>query len=206
MAATFTVIFALGVMGIGDLQGKEMMKAQPAKAAAAEAVWETTKGAPMYLFAIPDEANERNSVELFGIPKLLSWGRVGGCQRRVQGIEGMAQRGETACCHNLLVFSFDGGHGHALCPGQYPGMVEQEDPGSFALASQGAGIHHSSAVHRTRVRLDGYRSGASAVDCVRSDENRGCSFDLGRKSGGIVPHSLYRCVLRAWGDLLLAHK
>jgi cytochrome d ubiquinol oxidase subunit I len=77
MAATFAVIFSIAEIGIGDFHGKEMMKAQPTKAAAAEAVWESTKGAPMYLFVIPDAANERNSVELFGIPKLLSWVALG---------------------------------------------------------------------------------------------------------------------------------
>ncbi len=77
IAATFAVIFAIVEIGIGDFHGKEMMKAQPTKAAAAESVWETSRGAPMYLFVIPDEANERNSVELFGIPKLLSWVATG---------------------------------------------------------------------------------------------------------------------------------
>jgi len=73
MAATLAVIFAIAELVIGDFHGKEMVKAQPSKAAAAEAVWDSTKGAPMYLFVIPDEANERNSVQLLGIPKLLSW-------------------------------------------------------------------------------------------------------------------------------------
>lgn len=77
MAATFAVIFAVAEIGIGDFHGKEMMKAQPTKAAAAESVWETTKGAPMYLFVIPDEANERNSLEILPIPKLLSWVATG---------------------------------------------------------------------------------------------------------------------------------
>jgi cytochrome bd ubiquinol oxidase subunit I len=77
MAATFAVIFAIAEIVIGDFHGKEMMKAQPLKAAAAESVWETTKGAPLHLFAIPDEANERNSVQILGIPKLLSWVALG---------------------------------------------------------------------------------------------------------------------------------
>lgn len=87
MAATFSIIFALAVMGIGDLQGKEMMKAQPLKGAAAEAVWETTKGAPMYLFSVPDEANERNSVEIGGIPKLLSWVALGDANGVYRGLK-----------------------------------------------------------------------------------------------------------------------
>jgi cytochrome d ubiquinol oxidase subunit I len=87
IAATFTVIFAIAEIGIGDLHGKEMMKAQPTKAAAAEAVWETTKGAPMYLFAVPDEQNERNSVQLFGIPKLLSWVALGDANGVYKGLK-----------------------------------------------------------------------------------------------------------------------
>ncbi len=87
IAATFAVIFALAEIGIGDFHGKEMMKAQPTKAAAAEAVWETTKGAPMYLFAIPDEANERNSIELIGIPKLLSWVATGDKEGVYKGLK-----------------------------------------------------------------------------------------------------------------------
>jgi len=77
IAATFAVIFAVAEIVIGDFHGKEMMKAQPTKAAAAESVWETATGAPMYLLVIPDEANERNKVEVLGIPKLLSWVALG---------------------------------------------------------------------------------------------------------------------------------
>jgi cytochrome bd ubiquinol oxidase subunit I len=77
MAATFALIFSISEVVIGDFHGKEMVKVQPLKAAATEAVWETTKGAPLYLFSVPDEANERNSVELLGIPKLLSWVATG---------------------------------------------------------------------------------------------------------------------------------
>ncbi len=77
IAVTFAVIFSISELLIGDFHGKEMVKAQPLKAAATEAVWETSKGAPMYLFMIPDEANEKNSVQILGIPKLLSWVATG---------------------------------------------------------------------------------------------------------------------------------
>jgi cytochrome bd ubiquinol oxidase subunit I len=72
IAATFAVIFSIAQILTGHLQGVEMMRAQPTKAAAVESVWESVKGAPLYLFVVPDEAQERNSIELFGIPKLLS--------------------------------------------------------------------------------------------------------------------------------------
>lgn len=87
MAATFTVIFALAIILIGDFHGKEMVKSQPTKAAASEAVWETTKGAPMYLFSVPDEANERNSIEILGIPKLLSWVATGDSEGVYKGLK-----------------------------------------------------------------------------------------------------------------------
>ena len=87
IAATFAVIFALAEIVIGDFHGKEMVKSQPTKAAASEAVWETTKGAPMYLFSVPDEANERNSIEILGIPKLLSWVATGDSEGVYKGLK-----------------------------------------------------------------------------------------------------------------------
>jgi cytochrome d ubiquinol oxidase subunit I len=87
IAATFAVIFAIAELVIGDFHGKQMMKAQPLKAAAAESVWETTKGAPMYLLLVPDEANERNSVQILGIPKLLSWVALGSTEGVYKGLK-----------------------------------------------------------------------------------------------------------------------
>jgi cytochrome d ubiquinol oxidase subunit I len=37
-----------------------------------EAHWETTANAPKHLFAIPDEEKERNIVQLFPVPGMLS--------------------------------------------------------------------------------------------------------------------------------------
>jgi cytochrome bd ubiquinol oxidase subunit I len=58
---------------VRDLHGKVMARTQPAKLAALESQWETAKGVPFSMLLIPDEANERNSVEMFPIPKFLSW-------------------------------------------------------------------------------------------------------------------------------------
>lgn len=55
----------------GDLHGLNVLEYQPAKLAAMEGHWETRKGAPMILFAWPDEAAETNLLEI-GIPKLGS--------------------------------------------------------------------------------------------------------------------------------------
>jgi cytochrome d ubiquinol oxidase subunit I len=45
---------------IGDLHGLNTREHQPAKLAAIEAHWETARGVPLVLFAVPDEAGERN--------------------------------------------------------------------------------------------------------------------------------------------------
>lgn len=52
----------------GDLHGLNTLKHQPQKIAAMEGVWETEKGAPLLLFAWPDEATRSNRLAI-GIPK-----------------------------------------------------------------------------------------------------------------------------------------
>lgn len=56
---------------VGDLHGLNTLEHQPQKVAAMEGVWETKTGAPLLLFAIPDEASRSNHFEI-GIPKLAS--------------------------------------------------------------------------------------------------------------------------------------
>ena len=58
-------------MVAGDLHGLNTLKHQPQKIAAMEGIWETTRGAPLLLFAIPDDATRSNRFEL-AIPKLAS--------------------------------------------------------------------------------------------------------------------------------------
>lgn len=56
---------------IGDFHGLNTLEHQPIKVAAMEGNWETMRGMPLLLFAIPDQEAERNHFEL-GIPKLGS--------------------------------------------------------------------------------------------------------------------------------------
>jgi cytochrome bd ubiquinol oxidase subunit I len=58
-------------IGLGDLHGLATLKHQPAKLAAMEGIWETQKGAPAVLFALPDEKIRSNKYEI-AIPKLAS--------------------------------------------------------------------------------------------------------------------------------------
>jgi cytochrome d ubiquinol oxidase subunit I len=56
---------------IGDMHGLNTLEHQPAKVAAIEGVWETERGAPLLLFALPDEAARENRYAV-GIPKAAS--------------------------------------------------------------------------------------------------------------------------------------
>ncbi|MDQ7990984.1 MAG: cytochrome ubiquinol oxidase subunit I [Candidatus Dactylopiibacterium sp.] len=76
-AATASVLrtgLALGALLIpvqvfvGDLHGLNTLEHQPQKIAAIEGIWKTERGAPLLLFAWPDEAARENRFEI-GIPK-----------------------------------------------------------------------------------------------------------------------------------------
>jgi len=52
---------------VGDLHGLNSLEHQPAKIAAMEGVWQTERGAPLLLFAMPDGQRRENHFEI-GIP------------------------------------------------------------------------------------------------------------------------------------------
>ncbi len=87
MALVFSLIFSVGEIFMGDLNGKEMSRLQPEKTAAAEAHWETQKGVGFSMLVIPDERNERNYVEMFTIPKFLSFLTKGDWDAEVKGLK-----------------------------------------------------------------------------------------------------------------------
>jgi len=60
---------------VGDMHGLNTLKHQPAKIAAMEALWHTQRGAPLVLFAIPNEKTRENdyAVELpYGASLILT--------------------------------------------------------------------------------------------------------------------------------------
>ena len=87
MTAPICLVLVLALALSGDIQGKVVSELQPAKLAAMESHWETTKNAPFYLAVVPDEANETNSVEAIGIPGLLSWISYGDADAEVKGLK-----------------------------------------------------------------------------------------------------------------------
>ena len=57
---------------VGDLHGLNTLQHQPQKVAAMEGVWETERGAPLLLFAWPDEKTRSNHFEI-AVPKMASF-------------------------------------------------------------------------------------------------------------------------------------
>ena len=73
MAAAFGLASTLLVLIAGDFQAGKVAETQPTKFAAMESVWDTQKAATFNLIVVPDVANEKNSIEVVGIPGLLSF-------------------------------------------------------------------------------------------------------------------------------------
>jgi cytochrome bd ubiquinol oxidase subunit I len=71
MAMWMAVVVAPIQIFVGDLHGLNTLKHQPAKIAAMEGHYETQKGAPLYLFGLPDNAAAETKYAI-GIPKLGS--------------------------------------------------------------------------------------------------------------------------------------
>ncbi|MBU3023643.1 cytochrome ubiquinol oxidase subunit I [Aestuariibacter sp. A3R04] len=71
--ATYTaaVLIPLQILA-GDMHGLNTLEHQPQKVAAMEGVWHTEQGAPLLLFAIPDEEAKTNHFEV-GIPNMASF-------------------------------------------------------------------------------------------------------------------------------------
>ncbi|CDZ77300.1 Cytochrome d ubiquinol oxidase subunit 1 [Legionella massiliensis] len=58
-------------IGVGDVVGINVYHYQPLKTAAMEGAWQTQKGAPLVLFAIPSQEQQKNFYEI-AVPKLAS--------------------------------------------------------------------------------------------------------------------------------------
>ncbi len=79
------LIGSILVIYVGDLQMKALVRTQPMKAAAAEALWHSEDPAPLSLFSIIDEKDHKNSFEI-SIPNLLSFLAYDSFDGKVQGI------------------------------------------------------------------------------------------------------------------------
>jgi len=74
---------------VGDLHGLQVHEHQPVKLAAIEALWETREGAPLVLFAWPDETLEANRFEI-ALPRLASLIVTHDLEGRIAGLTEVA--------------------------------------------------------------------------------------------------------------------
>ena len=74
---------------VGDLHGLNTLEHQPAKIAAIEALWQTGKGVPLVLFAIPDDDKRRNDYAI-EVPKLASLILRHDSDAELQGLDAFA--------------------------------------------------------------------------------------------------------------------
>lgn len=79
------IIAVLGVAMAGDMQGKHLVKTQPMKMAAVEALWDTMQPASFSIIAGIDEKNKEKTFSL-EVPGLLSFLANGDFTSAVQGI------------------------------------------------------------------------------------------------------------------------
>jgi cytochrome bd ubiquinol oxidase subunit I len=73
-------------IAVGDLHGLNTLHHQPAKIAAMEGIWDTQKGAPAVLFALPDKTTQSNQYEI-AIPKLASFYLTHDWNGEIKGIK-----------------------------------------------------------------------------------------------------------------------
>lgn len=101
---------------VGDLHGLNTLEHQPAKIAAMEGVWQTERGAPLLLFALPNEETRSNDFAL-GIPNLASLILTHDMNGEIVGLDAFAPDyppRRTA----VFWFSRHGGSGRADAVGQ----------------------------------------------------------------------------------------
>ena len=71
MTLWLLAVLAPAQLVVGDLHGLNTLEHQPVKVAAMEGNWETRSGAPLLLFALPDQSAQENRAEI-GIPGMAS--------------------------------------------------------------------------------------------------------------------------------------
>lgn len=107
---SFRIALVLGLVSSifvavqGDIHAVHVAETQPAKLAAMESHWETSTRAPLHLFVIPDEKNERNLVEIGSIPGLLSLLSFHNIDAEVKGLKDFPKDERPPVLLTLLSF------------------------------------------------------------------------------------------------------
>ncbi|MGE0042140.1 MAG: cytochrome ubiquinol oxidase subunit I [Vicinamibacterales bacterium] len=93
IGAVYALVATLAVMAVGHNQAQYMVRIQPMKMAAAEALWETENPAAMSLFTVGDEEARRDIIAL-KVPGLLSFLAYNRFEGEVKGINELQRLAE----------------------------------------------------------------------------------------------------------------
>ena len=85
IALTVATLLAPVQVLIGDMHGLNTLEHQPQKIAAMEGIWHTESGAPLLLFALPDEKQKTNHFEI-AIPNMASFILTHDFNGEIQGL------------------------------------------------------------------------------------------------------------------------
>ena len=110
IALVFGLIFSIFEVLEGHFHAHDLLEKQPTKLAAMESHWETQKSAPMYLFAIPDEDEERNLIEI-PIPGALSLLATRSLSGEVKGLKDFPRDERPPVFINFIAFKAMAGLG-----------------------------------------------------------------------------------------------
>lgn len=94
LAAIYAVVSTVLVMMVGHSQAQYMMKVQPMKMAAAEALWDTENPAAMSMFTVGDETLQRDRIAV-KVPGLLSFLAYNRFEGEVKGIRALQAESEA---------------------------------------------------------------------------------------------------------------
>jgi cytochrome d ubiquinol oxidase subunit I len=87
IALAVGLVFSLVAIIEGHMHTADLAEKQPAKLAAMETLWETGEQAPIYLFSLADQENEKNSIQIGAVPGLLSLFAYHDTQAVVKGLK-----------------------------------------------------------------------------------------------------------------------
>jgi len=106
VALLFTLIFSIFEAAHGHMNAEMVGELQPSKFAAMESIWNTGSGVPLNLVQWPDPAQERNSIQLVAIPKLLSMLAFYNPNSEVRGLKSYPRNERPPVTVNFLSFRF----------------------------------------------------------------------------------------------------
>ena len=102
--ALWTIVISVPLqMIIGDTVGRDVFNYQPIKTASIEGVWDTQKGAPLLLFAIPDQEKQENKYTI-SVPHLASLLNTHSWDGELVGLKTVAKADQPKVA--IVFFSF----------------------------------------------------------------------------------------------------